>query len=122
MYVYATDLDKSDGVIFPPSPSGRRGVVILADRMLIGPDDGYQAGTGRLVNQHSLPCRSCHLVVFARYQPLCLVLAHYVLGQDVQVQDVQVLAHYVCVYGCMYSLLLTIHCLDFKTKIRLRAS
>jgi hypothetical protein len=50
--------------------------VSVADRMLIGPDDGYQAETGRPVTRHSLPYRSHHLVVLASNQPLCLVLTH----------------------------------------------
>jgi hypothetical protein len=50
--------------------------VSVADRMLIGPDDGYQAETGRPVTRHSLPNRSHHLVVLASDQPLCLVLTH----------------------------------------------
>jgi hypothetical protein len=50
--------------------------VSVADRMLIGPDDGYQAETGRPVTRHSLPNRSHHLVVLASDQPLCLVLTY----------------------------------------------
>jgi hypothetical protein len=43
--------------------------------MLLGPDDGYQAETGRPVIRHSLPyCSHRHLVVLASYQPLRLVL------------------------------------------------
>jgi hypothetical protein len=34
--------------------------VSVAARMLTGPDDGYQAETGRPVIRHSLPYRSHH--------------------------------------------------------------
>jgi hypothetical protein len=50
--------------------------VSVADRMLIGPDDGYQAETGSPVTRHSLPNRSHHLVVLASDRPLCLVLTY----------------------------------------------
>jgi hypothetical protein len=53
----------------------------MAARMLIGPDDGYQAGTGRPVIRHSLPYHPHHLVVLASYQPLSLVLTHFSKAQ-----------------------------------------
>jgi len=48
--------------------------VRVSDRMLIGPDDGYQAETSCPVIQRSLSQRSHHLVVLASCQPLRLVL------------------------------------------------